>query len=141
LAALSPGAFLKLAKESNGGGTTGEEKMLEASRNEIRTTIPENARGLSRLWQATYVFFYCYVYEPIATGIRFFHLVFIFIPVIAAVPIMWFGPRSGNRGGERLGTLWWYDFLVRSMERAGPAFIKVTTFPWISYICGLCTLT
>jgi aarF domain-containing kinase len=63
-----------------------------------------------------------------ATGIRFFHLVFIFFPVMAAVPAMWFGRRVQGRNGERSGTLWWFDFLVCSMERAGPAFIKVRNF-------------
>jgi hypothetical protein len=51
--------------------------------------------------------------------------VIIFIPVIVMVPVVWFGRRVPSRDRERTGTLWWYDFLVASMERAGPAFIKV----------------
>lgn len=127
-AALSPAAFLAIAEKGDGGERTGELQMLDASRNEIRTTVPENERGLSRLGKEIYVFLYCYVYEPIATGIRFLHLVFIFLPVIATLPVIWFGRRNHNRGGQRSGTLWWFDFLVSSMERAGPAFIKVAEF-------------
>jgi aarF domain-containing kinase len=124
-AALSPGAFLEIAEKGNGGEHTGEMQMLEASRNEVRKTVSEDKRGLSRLVQEIHVFFYCYVYEPIATGVRFLHLVIIFLPVISTVPVIWFGRRNPDRGGERSGTLWWFDFLVSSMERAGPAFIKV----------------
>ncbi|OXV10244.1 hypothetical protein Egran_01995 [Elaphomyces granulatus] len=127
LAALSPGAFLELAEEGDDGEQTAECKMLEASRKEMQKTVSvsEDARGLTRIGQAIYVFFCRYIYEPMATGIRFFHLVFIFFPVMAAVPAMWFGRRVQCRNGARSGTLWWFDFLVCSMERAGPAFIKL----------------
>ncbi|KAL2000828.1 hypothetical protein VTN02DRAFT_2567 [Thermoascus thermophilus] len=125
LAALTPGAFLELAEKTDGGETTGELKMLEASRQELQKTAAGDARGLSRLCQILYVFSYRYIYEPLATGLRFFHLVIIFIPVIVTVPAIWFGERNSSHNGERTGTLWWYRFLVRSMERAGPAFIKL----------------
>lgn len=125
LAALSPGSFLELAEKTDGGETTGEIKMLEASRQELQKTVAGDVRGFSRLCQILYVFSYRYIYEPLATGLRFFHLVIIFIPVIVTVPAIWFGERNSSRNGERTGTLWWYRFLVRSMERAGPAFIKV----------------
>jgi hypothetical protein len=45
---------------------------------------------------------------------------------LVSVPAIWVGKRNKTRGDERSGTLWWYSFLVRSMERAGPAFIKVS---------------
>ncbi|KAL2005922.1 hypothetical protein VTN00DRAFT_10415 [Thermoascus crustaceus] len=125
LAALTPGAFLQLAETTDGGETTGEIKMLEASRQELQKTVAGDVRGFSRLCQILYVFSYRYIYEPLATGLRFFHLVIIFIPVIVTVPAIWFGERNSSRNGERTGTLWWYRFLVRSMERAGPAFIKL----------------
>jgi aarF domain-containing kinase len=99
--------------------------MLEASREEIRKTVSKDAHGLTRIGQEVYVFLYCYVYEPVATGIRFLHLAVIFLPVILTVPVIWIGRRNIERNNERSGTLWWIDFLVRSMERAGPAFIKV----------------
>jgi aarF domain-containing kinase len=49
----------------------------------------------------------------------------IFVPVILSVPVIWFGRRQTDKDGERSGTLWWYGFLVQSMELAGPAFIKL----------------
>jgi aarF domain-containing kinase len=52
-------------------------------------------------------------------------LIFIFVPVIVTVPVIWFGQRQPERDNERSGTLWWYAFLVNGMERAGAAFIKV----------------
>lgn len=99
--------------------------MLEASRAEIEKRVPENIHGLKRAWQGLFIFVDTWVYEPIATGFRFLHLLFIFVPVIVTVPSIWLGRRIKNRDNERAGTLWWYGFLVHSMERAGPAFIKV----------------
>lgn len=128
LGALTPAAFLELAENGNGGEKTGELQMLEASRNEIKKTVDDNARGLSRLLQKLQILYCNYIYEPLATGLRFFHLVIIFIPVIVSVPAIWLGKRVKSRNGERTGTLWWYGFLVSSMERAGPAFIKVRLY-------------
>ncbi|KAH8690961.1 putative ubiquinone biosynthesis protein [Talaromyces proteolyticus] len=123
-AALSPGAFMELA-EQNSEETSGELQMLEASLDEIQKTVSTNAHGISRAGQEVYVFLYLYVYEPIATGLRFLHLAAIFLPVIISVPVIWIGRRNPTRNNERWGTLWWIDFLVKSMERAGPAFIKL----------------
>ncbi|CAF9934368.1 hypothetical protein IMSHALPRED_009680 [Imshaugia aleurites] len=99
--------------------------MLEASRAEIAKEIPEDVRGLRRVWRAIYLFVDTMIVEPIATTFRFLHLVIIFVPVIGTMPLIWLGKRQKNRDNERSGTLWWYSFLVRSMERAGPAFIKL----------------
>lgn len=125
IAALTPGAFLELAEKGDGNKKTGEMQMLEVSRREVQRTVAEDARGVSRLRQSLLVFLYCYVYEPIATGLRFAHLVIIFLPVIVTLPAVWFGPKIKGRNELRTGTLWWYGFLVKSMERSGPAFIKV----------------
>lgn len=124
-ALLTPAAFVRLSEEDNGDGKTPEEHMLEASREEIRKGVPDSAHGLTRAWKELYLFLDLYIYEPIATGFRFLHLTVIFVPVIATIPVIWVGRRVKERESERSGTLWWYDFLVRSMERAGPAFIKV----------------
>jgi aarF domain-containing kinase len=105
---------------------TGEMQMLEVSRQEIRKSVSEDARGLTKLCQELFVFWYCYIYDPIATGFRFVHLAIVFIPVIITVPVIWCGRRLHDGKGERAGAIWWYGFLVRSMERAGPAFIKVS---------------
>ena len=123
---LSPAAFVALSEENSEDGKTPEEHMLEASRAEIAKEIPENVHGLRRVWKEVYLFMDTWVFEPIATTLRFLHLVVIFVPVIGTMPLIWLGKRQRNHYDERSGTLWWYSFLVRSMERAGPAFIKVS---------------
>ncbi|KAG0156509.1 hypothetical protein PDIDSM_3688 [Penicillium digitatum] len=122
---LAPAAFLKLAEGNDGHDKTGEMQMLEASREEVRKTVSPDAQGVSKLCQTLWIYFYYYVYDPIATGLRFVHLVVIFIPVVATVPAIWLGRKVQDRDGARSGTLWWYRFLVKAMERAGPAFIKL----------------
>ena len=127
-AALSPAAFLKISEEEHDDGKTAEKQMLEASRAEIKEELPKDEHGLRRLLD-TFVFVWDqYIYEPIATGFRFLHLVVIFVPVIVTIPAVWVGRRRKDKDNERTGTLWWYGFLVTSMERAGPAFIKVNGF-------------
>ena len=125
LSLLSPAAFVALSEEENNDGKTAEEHMLQASRAEIAKELPKDVHGLERLWKGIYLGFDIYIYEPIATTLRFVHLVIIFIPVLATIPIIWVGSRRKDFDNERSGTLWWYSFLVHSMERAGPAFIKV----------------
>ena len=99
--------------------------MLDASRKELEERVPENASELGKFWWQVVHILDCYVYEPLAVGLRFLHLVAIFVPVVVTVPVVWLGSRRRDRENERSGTLWWYRFLVRSMERAGPAFIKL----------------
>ena len=125
LSLLSPAAFVALSEEENGDGKTPEEHMLEASRAEIAKQVPDDVRGLKRRWKAVYLGIELYIFEPIATTFRFLHLAIIFIPVLATIPVIWLGGRRKDHCDERAGTLWWYSFLVHSMERAGPAFIKV----------------
>lgn len=123
--ALSPAAFVQLSEEGDEDGKSPEEHMLEASRAEIQKRVPDNIHGVRRVWTFFYLFVDTCIYEPIATGLRFLHLVVIFVPVLVTTPALWLGRRRKDRGNERTGTLWWYGFLVHSMERAGPAFIKV----------------
>lgn len=125
LSALSPAAFVEICEEEDQSGETAEERMLEASRAELAKVIPDDIHGFRRLRRRLYLFFDTYIWEPLATGFRFLHLVIIFIPVIISVPAVWLGPRKKELDDERGGTVWWYHFLVSSMERAGPAFIKV----------------
>jgi aarF domain-containing kinase len=125
-AALSPAVFLQLSeKDNNGTEKTAESRMLEASRDEIAKKLSEDVHGFARFRHCVVLFLDVYIWEPICTTFRFLHLVFIFVPVILTVPAIWLGRRDPKRGNERTGTLWWYWFLVKSMERAGPAFIKV----------------
>lgn len=100
--------------------------MLEASRAELANSVPKALQGSKRVRRGIYFFIEDWIIEPIATGLRFLHLVVIFVPVILTVPVIWLGRRLPERDGERTGTLWWYGFLVTSMERAGAAFIKVS---------------
>ncbi|PQK17422.1 hypothetical protein BB8028_0007g06170 [Beauveria bassiana] len=125
-AAIGTATFVELARKDNGGtNETGELRMLELSREEIRKTIDDDDRGLSRLMHKVLLFIDFYIWEPIFTGVRFLHLVAIFVPVIVSVPMIWLGRRLPERDDERQGTLWWYSFLVKAMELAGPAFIKL----------------
>lgn len=124
-ATLSPAAFIKLSEEDHEDGRSGEEQMLEASREEIEKHVPDDMHGMKRVFRTVWVILDQYIYEPMATTLRFLHLVIIFAPVIVTVPVIWIGKRQTDRDNERSGTLWWYRFLVSSMERAGPAFIKV----------------
>ena len=124
-AALSPVAFIAISEQDQHDGKTGEEHMLEASRAEIRDALPDAIAHSSRLTQRIYFVLDAYVREPLCTGLRFLHLVVIFVPVLLSVPMVWVGRRRKGRSGEREGCLWWYGFLVSSMERAGAAFIKV----------------
>jgi aarF domain-containing kinase len=102
--------------------------MLEASRKELDEHVPKRLQNSKRVRRGIYFFVEDWIIEPIATGVRFLHLVFIFVPVILAIPAVWIGQRQKERSNERSGTIWWYGFLVWSMERAGAAFIKVSIF-------------
>ena len=127
LAALSPAAFITIADddEKHHDGKTGEEHMLEVSRQELLNEVPEVLRGSRKYRRGIWWFLDTWILEPLATGVRFLHLVVIFVPVLATVPVIWLGQRLPDRDNERSGTIWWYGFLVSSMERAGAAFIKL----------------
>lgn len=99
--------------------------MLEVSRKELAAQVPKALENSKKYRRGIYFFVEDYIIEPIATGLRFLHLVIIFVPVIVTIPAIWIGARRADRDDERIGTLWWYGFLVSSMERAGAAFIKV----------------
>ncbi|KAJ2778383.1 hypothetical protein H4R18_004632 [Coemansia javaensis] len=65
------------------------------------------------------------VWEVIMTVLRAGELLVCFVPVAAAYPAVWFGPRDPERGGETAGALWWYRLLRAQMSRAGPTFVKL----------------
>ncbi|CAJ2505727.1 Uu.00g131210.m01.CDS01 [Anthostomella pinea] len=124
--ALGTAVFVKLSEADNGGtDQTAEGRMLEASRDELEKTVGDNEKGFKRYAHKVLLFFDVYIWEPLNTGLRFCHLVLIFVPVILAVPMIWFGKRQSDQDNERTGTLLWYNFLVWGMEKAGPAFIKL----------------
>lgn len=125
-ATLGTAAFVSASQRDNSGtDETGELRMLELSRAEIKKTIADDDRGVSRVVHEVILFLDVYVWEPLCTGARFLYLVVIFVPVILSVPAVWLGRRHPERDNERSGTLWWYQFLVKAMELAGPAFIKL----------------
>lgn len=66
------------------------------------------------------------IWEPIRTSIRFLHLLGIFLPVMLTAPMILIGPQEERYGGDRWGAVWWYGLLVKSMQRAGPTFIKLS---------------
>lgn len=73
-----------------------------------------------------------YILEPILTFFRFLHLAALFGPVILTSPMLFVGKVEKRRRGkpidgedENWGAVWWYGFLVKQMERAGPSFIKL----------------
>ncbi|ETS77922.1 hypothetical protein PFICI_09984 [Pestalotiopsis fici W106-1] len=123
--ALGTAAFIKLAEKDETTELTSEERMLQVSRQEIRKSKDETSGFFTRCRNNVTYYVDVYFWEPICTGIRFLHLVVIFVPVIITVPAIWFGSRQPDRDNERTGTIWWYTFLVQAMEWAGPAFIKL----------------
>jgi aarF domain-containing kinase len=126
-ATLSPLAFVGIANdESEHGEKTHEEAMLEASRQELEDQVPKALQNSKKYRRGIYFFVDAYIVEPICTGLRFLHLVLIFVPVLVTIPVIWIGARQSDKDNERSGTIWWYGFLVGSMERAGAAFIKAS---------------
>jgi len=105
-----------------------EQSLLDTSERERKRQtygINRERSVFYRLFRSIKIAFLRYVFEPIATGIRFVQLVVIFVPVFVTIPVIFLGTRVPERDHERSGTLWWYQFLVKQMERAGPTFIKV----------------
>lgn len=128
-AVLGTLAFVDLpTNDATDGEVTWESRLLEASRNELKAAQDDRARNepnkLMKLVYGVIAVFDTYLWEPICTTTRFLHLLVIFVPVILGVPAIWIGRRQPDRDNERSGTLWWYGFLVQSMEWSGPAFIK-----------------
>lgn len=118
------------AKEEEEGDCpekTIEQLMLEESdleREELRK-VSNDQPFISRVVQNIEVFLINWIIEPIATGFRFVTLVSIFVPLILAAPLCCMGSRIPEKSNERKGTMLWYAFLIKSLENAGPTFIKV----------------
>ncbi|KAG1757126.1 hypothetical protein EDB19DRAFT_1655993 [Suillus lakei] len=64
-------------------------------------------------------------WEPLLTARRFIHLFYLFIPVIITMPMLLVGKPERRYKGDKWGAIWWYGFLVRRMQTAGPTFIKL----------------
>lgn len=124
-ATLTPAAMVAISGDNGDDTKTGEQKMLEASHEELINRVPKHLENSKKIRRGIYFWVDAYIVEPVCTGLRFLHLVFIFVPVIVTIPAIWLGARRPDRDNERGGTLWWYALLVNSLERAGAAFIKV----------------
>ncbi|KAF7339305.1 ABC1-domain-containing protein [Mycena sanguinolenta] len=70
-------------------------------------------------------FFHDRIWEPLLTAKRFVYLFALFIPVILSSPMLLIGKPEKRYRGDTWGAVWWYNFLVSTMETAGPAFIKL----------------
>lgn len=66
-----------------------------------------------------------FIWEPILTARRFIYLFCLFLPVIITIPMLLVGSPDKQLQGDRWGAVWWYGFLVKKMQAAGPTFIKV----------------
>ncbi|KAI6041741.1 ABC1-domain-containing protein [Pisolithus marmoratus] len=66
-----------------------------------------------------------HVVDPIMTAKRFIQLFFLFLPVIATMPMLLIGNPERELQGDRWGAVWWYGFLVSKLQVAGPTFIKL----------------
>jgi aarF domain-containing kinase len=124
-ATLTPAAMVALSGDNDDETKTGEQRMLEASHEELINRVPKRLENSKKIRRGIYFWVEAYIVEPVCTGLRFLHLVFIFVPVIVTIPVIWLGARKPDRDNERAGTLWWYALLVKSLEKAGAAFIKV----------------
>ncbi|CAD6587378.1 MAG: hypothetical protein CYPHOPRED_003903 [Cyphobasidiales sp. Tagirdzhanova-0007] len=107
------------------------EDLEKTHHNGTDLDLDEEAGLLRRIWATLNR----YIFEPLGTTRRFLYLAFIFLPVIFTAPILaleWMDStgnapinRQQRRKHERATTRWWYRFLVKQMERAGPTFIKL----------------
>ncbi len=66
------------------------------------------------------------ILEPLLTAKRFVYLCFVFIPVFLTAPMLLVGQPESKFGGDKWGAVWWYGFLTRQMQQAGPTSIKVS---------------
>ncbi|KAN0100296.1 hypothetical protein V8E55_000280 [Tylopilus felleus] len=66
-----------------------------------------------------------FIWEPILTARRFIYLFCLFLPVIITIPMLLVGSPDKQLQGDRWGGVWWYGFLVKRMQAAGPTFIKL----------------
>ncbi|KAJ1675052.1 hypothetical protein EV182_002030 [Spiromyces aspiralis] len=67
------------------------------------------------------------IVNPLTLVVRTAYLLYLFVPVFLTYPIKWLGAPldPNNPGGDTTTSLWWYAFLSRQMQFAGPAFIKL----------------
>ena len=125
VAALSAGAFLELSQKDNSGTEqTGEHRMLELSRAEIKKG-PRQRPGAATLGCQVVLLLELYVWEPIWTGVRFLqlggHLCARHRLRARHLARKHTAGTATKGAGDPLVV---NKFLVNAMEWAGPAFIS-----------------
>lgn len=126
----------------NEGSSTGQQDddMRDFART-IEDMESEHPNGAVRFWHGLFNALNDYIVEPIGTVKRFLVLFALFFPVLLTMPMLLVGRKGGSRSikrkasdgadyvtideESRWGAIWWYEFLVKQMERAGPTFIKL----------------
>jgi hypothetical protein len=121
------------------------EHARDLTLNEKSSLLEEGDHELS-LWDRFLTSIHRWIIEPLGTARRFLYLAFLFLPVIATAPLLALElsndqssgssskRKKGGHPAERATTRWWYGFLVKQMERAGPTFIKVSYFLCCSFM-------
>lgn len=99
-----------------------EEKRLS---DEYRHRRLQEGPFICRLFYRIRFFAEDYIVDPLVTMVRFIELTSIFVPVLFAAPICWFGRRDRSGGYVRLGARLWYRYLRWLAEVAGASFIKL----------------
>ncbi|SNX84075.1 related to aminoglycoside acetyltransferase regulator from P. stuartii [Melanopsichium pennsylvanicum] len=135
--------FLSQSPLQSESESTPEEPTVDpAKRKGFAPPVPEDDEDLHRRSIVVRFFIktgnviHAVIIEPFGTARRFLYLLILFLPVIIASPMLLVGARREKgqmRGrkvrkdeeGDRWGAVWWYSFLVKQMERAGPTFIKL----------------
>ncbi|KDN44741.1 ABC1-domain-containing protein [Tilletiaria anomala UBC 951] len=129
-----------LRKPQNVQQVSEYQQLTEKSAEKYAPTLEEQNdtrhRHRPSFFKTIQIVFVKYISEPLGTAKRFLVLACIFLPVLLTAPMIFIGSkrdRGKRRGrkvaskeeGERWGALWWYRYLVVSLEAAGPTFIKL----------------
>ncbi|SOV01379.1 related to aminoglycoside acetyltransferase regulator from P. stuartii [Ustilago sp. UG-2017a] len=118
------------------------EQQVQPEHQGFAPPVPEDDQDLHRRNMIIRAFIkisnviHTFIIEPFGTARRFLYLFCLFMPVILTSPMLLVGSRREkgrmrgrkvrkDQDGDRWGAIWWYSFLVKQMERAGPTFIKL----------------
>lgn len=133
--AIGLGCYIIFRREAKTESPLRLDEMIPLDRSEKKHAMPFEpvAASPAEPRMTVVMLIQRYVLEPISTLFRFFHLAILFGPVIVLSPMLLVGqPQKRRRPGkpvaeeeENWGAVWWYGFLVKQMERAGPSFIKL----------------
>ncbi|AMD19634.1 HCL517Cp [Eremothecium sinecaudum] len=105
-------------------------KELETARNGLLHEESVSKSTIKRFLVKAYYRLRDNIIEPIHTVLRFFKLSMIFLPLLVAYPITYFGhtvtiSRTGLSVKSTSGSLLWYRLFRKALELAGPSFTKL----------------